>query len=104
MFSKGTTKQKELHGTTSIRDLSGNWANNDNNGVTLKAYKIRFSWDVFSNYYSSFVLLINATLDDDVGSLELNLYLTDKMVKSSISPCGDIYLDSQKVSHSLFKF
>lgn len=102
IFTIGTTRQKELHGSTSIHDLSGNWANNDDVHVTLKAYKIRFSWDVFGNYYSSFVLLINAALDNDVGNLELNLYLTDKMVKSFVSPCGDIHLDPQKVGHSLF--
>ena len=93
---EGTTKRKELHGTTSVHALSGTWANKDDD-VILKAYKMIFSCDQAAQKYSSFVLLIDVTLDDDVGNLEIDLYLVDKVVKSSVFPCGEVHLDSDEV-------
>ncbi|XP_019053854.1 PREDICTED: endoribonuclease Dicer homolog 3b isoform X4 [Nelumbo nucifera] len=95
----GTTKRKELHGTTHIRALSGGWGDKMD-GVTLQAYKIDFSCNLAWVFYSGFVLLIDANLDDDVANAEVELYLTDKLVKSSISPSGQMHLDADQVRRS----
>lgn len=50
-----------------------------------------------SEIYSGFILLIESKLDDDVGNIELDLYLVAKMVKSSISSCGQVHLDAEQV-------
>lgn len=42
-------------------------------------------------------MLLDTILDEDVGCLDIDLYLIDKMVKASISPCGPIQLDVQQV-------
>ncbi|KAL5988342.1 helicase, partial [Asimina triloba] len=94
----GTTKRKELHGTVTVKALSGTWAHREE-CVTLQAYKINFSCDVVGEYYSGFVLLMETTLDDDVACAEIDLYLVDKMVKSSVSPCGEVHLDSEQVKN-----
>ncbi|XP_077233980.1 dicer-like 3 [Tasmannia lanceolata] len=96
----GTTKRKELHGTSIVRALSGTWAHRPNGGVTLQAYKINFSCDRVGEHYSGFVLLVEATLDDDVANTEVDLYLVDKSVKSSISSYGQVHLDSEQVEKS----
>lgn len=92
----GTTKQKELHGTVSIRALSGKWASNPN-GTTFHAYRFEFSCNIIEEIYSGFVLLIESQLDDDVGNFEVDLYLILKTVKSCVSTCGRVYLDADQV-------
>lgn len=92
----GTTKRKELHGTTCIRALSGTWGEKLD-GATFYAYKFDFSCNIISEIYSGFVLLIESNLDDDVGNIELELYLVSKTVKSSVSSCGKVYLDAEQV-------
>ncbi|KAJ8750873.1 hypothetical protein K2173_016054 [Erythroxylum novogranatense] len=92
----GTTKRKELHGTTLIRALSGNWIDNLD-GATFYAYKFHFSCNVKSEIYSGFVLLIESKLDDDVGDIEFDLYLIGKMVKATVSSCGQVYLDAEQM-------
>ncbi|XP_058069603.1 endoribonuclease Dicer homolog 3a [Magnolia sinica] len=95
----GTTKRKELHGTTTVHALSGNWAHKTD-GVTMHAYKIDFACDLVSEHYSGFVLLMETKLDDDVACAKVDLYLVDKMAKSSIFPCGQVHLDSDQVKIS----
>lgn len=99
MAFEGTTKRKELHGTTPIRALSGSWG--ENNHVILNAYKFDFACSIITEMYSGFVLLIESKLDDDVGNLELQLYLVSKTVKATVSSCGQVHLDAEQVKMSL---
>ncbi|GKV00034.1 hypothetical protein SLEP1_g12795 [Rubroshorea leprosula] len=92
----GTTKRKELHGTIQIRALSGSWGGKLDNSI-FQAYKFDFSCNIFTEVYSGFVLLIESKLDDDVGNLELNLYLVGKMVKTSVSLCGQVQFDAKQM-------
>lgn len=92
----GTTKRKELHGTACIHALSGSWGEKLD-GATFHAYKFDFSCSIVSQIYSGFILLIESKLDDDVGNIELDLYLVAKIVKSSISSCGVVHLDAAQV-------
>lgn len=93
---KGTTKRKELHGTTSIRTLTGSWRDNLD-GAVFHAYKFDFSSTIVNDIYSGFVLLIESKLDDDVGNIEMDLYLIGKMVKTTVSSCGQVHLDAEQV-------
>lgn len=93
----GTTKRKELHGTTCIHALSGSWGEKLD-GATFHAYKFDFSCSIVSQIYSGFILLIESKLDDDVGNIELDLYLVAKIVKSSISSCGVVHLDAAQMT------
>ncbi|XP_027354883.1 endoribonuclease Dicer homolog 3a [Abrus precatorius] len=102
----GTTKRKELHGTASIRALSGTWGDRFD-GVKFHAYKFDFTCSIVNEMYSGFVLLIDSRLDDDVGNMELNLYLVSKIVKASVSSCGQVDLNAEqmmkaKCFHELF--
>ncbi|KAI3913389.1 hypothetical protein MKW98_003868 [Papaver atlanticum] len=93
----GTTKRKELHGTTMVRALSGLWAENSN-GVTLHAYKLDFACDQVDVVYSSFVLFLEAKLDDDAANAEVELFsIPNKLIKSSVTPCGQFHLDMEQV-------
>ncbi|XP_042485493.1 endoribonuclease Dicer homolog 3a [Macadamia integrifolia] len=97
----GTTKRKELHGTAMVRALSGTWGGKPD-GVILQAYKINFSCNLVGEFYSGFVLLIDSKLDNDVANAEVELYLIpDKVVKSSVSPCGEVHLDAEQVKNSM---
>ncbi|KAL3819081.1 hypothetical protein ACJIZ3_004986 [Penstemon smallii] len=93
----GTTKRKELHGSISIRMLSGTWGDKVD-GAIFYAYKMDFSCNIPEQKYSSFVLLLETKLDDDVGNNEVHLYLISKFVESSISFCGQIHLDAQQMA------
>ncbi|KAK7363560.1 hypothetical protein VNO77_05706 [Canavalia gladiata] len=102
----GTTKRKELHGTASIHALSGAWGDKPN-GVKFHAYKFEFTCSIVSEIYSGFVLLIESKLAEDLGNMELNLYLVSKIVKASVSSCGQLDLDDEqmmkaKCFHELF--
>ncbi|TKY74841.1 Endoribonuclease Dicer-like 3a [Spatholobus suberectus] len=102
----GTTERKELHGTTNIRALSGAWGDKLD-GAKFHAYKFEFACSVVSEIYCGFVLLIESKLDDDVGNVELDLYLVSKIVKASVSSCGQVDLDAKqmmkaKCFHELF--
>ncbi|XP_050220026.1 endoribonuclease Dicer homolog 3 isoform X2 [Mercurialis annua] len=92
----GTKKRKELHGTTSIRALSGSWGGNLD-GATFHAYKFDFSCNIANEKYSQFILLIESKLDDDVGNFELDLFLIRKTVKASVSFCGQVHLDAEQM-------
>ncbi|XP_057432641.1 endoribonuclease Dicer homolog 3a isoform X2 [Lotus japonicus] len=92
----GTTKRKELHGTASIRALCGAWGNKPE-GANFNAYKFEFTCNIVSEIYSGFVLLIESKLDDDVGNMELDLYLVSKIVKASVSSCGKVDLDAEQM-------
>ncbi|XP_008793257.2 endoribonuclease Dicer homolog 3a-like [Phoenix dactylifera] len=95
----GTTKRKELHGTTTVCALSGTWAH-EKAGVTLQGYKLNFTCDKVGQSYCDFVLLVDARLDEDIASTEIDLYLVDKIVKASVSPCGLIQLDMEQVEEA----
>lgn len=82
--------------------MSGTWAHQKAD-VTLQGYKLEFQCDKVGQNYSNFVLLIDATLDEDVASLELNLYLLDKMAKATVSRCGPIELGMEQVSITSWK-
>ncbi|KAL0327603.1 UNVERIFIED_CONTAM: Endoribonuclease Dicer3a [Sesamum angustifolium] len=91
----GTTKRKELHGSISIRLLSGTWGDD---GAIFNAYRMDFSCNIAVQKYSSFVLLLASKLDDDVGNIEVELYLLSKFVRAFVSSCGQIHLDAQQVA------
>jgi endoribonuclease Dicer len=97
---EGTTKRKELHGTTCIHALSGTW-DEKLDGTIFQAYKFDFSCSMVDEIYSGFVLLIESRLDDDVGNVELDLYLISRMVKSHVSSSGQVHLDSEQVQLKL---
>ncbi|WOL09052.1 endoribonuclease [Canna indica] len=92
----GTTKRKELHGTTTVHVMSGTWIH-QNDGISLQGYKLKFSCNHIGQNYSAFILLIDTILDEDVACMEMDLYLVDKMVKAYISPCGPVALDKEQV-------
>ncbi|KAK7256023.1 hypothetical protein RIF29_29454 [Crotalaria pallida] len=96
LSGEGTTKRKELHGTVCIRALSGTSAASQT-GATFHAYKLDFSCNIIEEIYSGFVLLIESELDDDVGNIEIDLYLISKTVKAHVSSCGKVYLDSKQM-------
>ncbi|KAF1865258.1 hypothetical protein Lal_00004632 [Lupinus albus] len=95
----GTTKRKELHGTTSIRALCGTWGGKLD-GTKFHAYKFDFTCNIVSEIYSGFVLLVESKLDDDVGNMELDLYLISKIVKASVSSCGQVDLDAEQMMNA----
>ncbi|KAI6679821.1 hypothetical protein NL676_033702, partial [Syzygium grande] len=92
----GTTKRKELHGTTSIRALSGAWGEKTD-GAIFEAYKFDFSSSIAGEFYSPFILLIECKLDDDVAYTEVDLYLLKKTVKVLVSSCGQVEVDSEQM-------
>ncbi|CAL8995994.1 unnamed protein product [Prunus brigantina] len=96
----GTTKRKELHGTTCIHTLSGTWGGKLD-GAIFQAYKFDFSCEIVSEFYSGFTLLIESKLADDVGNIELELYLISKTVKSSVSSCGQVHLDGEQMAKAM---
>jgi hypothetical protein len=97
---EGTTKRKELHGTTGVRALYGTWAL-EKNVVKLQGYRLKFSCNQVGQRYSDFVLLVDATLEIEGDNLDIDLYLHDKMVKASVAPCGLLELGVQQVCSSL---
>lgn len=92
----GTTKRKELHGSVSIHMLSGTWGDKPDDAI-FHAYKMDFSCNIAEQKYSSFVLLLESKLADDVGNIEVDLYLLSKFVKASVSSCSQMHLDAQQV-------
>ena len=62
------------------------------------AYKIDFVCDDPDVHYSSFILLVESRLADDVGNFEVDLHLVDRVVKSSVSSCGQVPLDAEQVN------
>ncbi|XP_047049658.1 endoribonuclease Dicer homolog 3a-like [Lolium rigidum] len=95
----GTTKRKELHGTTGVRALYGTWAL-EKNVVKLQGYRLKFSCNQVGQRYSDFVLLVDATLEIEGDNLDIDLYLHDKMVKASVSPCGLLELGVQQMEQA----
>lgn len=98
--NEGTTKRKELHGTTAVHALSGTWAHKSD-AVTLQGFKISFSCDM--EIYADFMLLMEADIDDDVANIEINCFLVNKTAKASVTRWGQVYLDPDQVL-SLFGF
>ncbi|GMJ15749.1 dicer-like 3, DICER-LIKE 3 [Hibiscus trionum] len=92
----GTTKRKELHGTTCVRALSGSWGEPD--AAVFFAYKFNFSCSIDSIVFSAFVLLIETKLPNDVENIELDLYLIGKIVKSHVSLYGKVHLDAEQIT------
>lgn len=93
-----TTKRKELHGTTPIRAISGTWDEKLDDGVKFYAYKMSFKCSIADVTYSSFVLLLESKLDDDVANFELDLYLVSKSVKCKVSSCAELHLNAEQVA------
>ncbi|KAH9619621.1 hypothetical protein KSS87_007949, partial [Heliosperma pusillum] len=94
----GTTKRKELHGMVPVRALSGTWRDKPH-GATFHSYRIDFSCD--NEDFSSFVLLTASNLDHDVANAEIDLYLLDTTAKSSVSPSGEVHLDSDQIKRAM---
>ncbi|XP_010503060.1 PREDICTED: endoribonuclease Dicer homolog 3 isoform X2 [Camelina sativa] len=94
--SAGSKKRKELHGTTCAKALSGTWEKN-NDGAIFQAYKFDFCCNISGEAYSSFSLLLESTLAEDVGKVEMDLYLVRKLVKASVSPCRQIRLTQEEM-------
>lgn len=96
----GTTKRKELHGTTPVRALAGTWHENKDSRV-FHAYTMCFLCSNHEEHFSSFVLLLDTKLDEDVGNVEFDLYLVSKFVKSSVAYYGEIRLDTEQVATAM---
>ncbi|PNT67584.1 hypothetical protein BRADI_3g29287v3 [Brachypodium distachyon] len=93
----GTTKRKELHGTTSVLALTGTWTHESEN-VSLNAYRFDFRCDQEGENYAGFVLLMESALDDDVACSKMDLFLIpNKMVYTTITPCGKIQLNKKQL-------
>ncbi|KAL6883304.1 hypothetical protein ACP4OV_010718 [Aristida adscensionis] len=93
----GTTKRKELHGTINAHALSGTWIH-DSETVTLHTYRFDFRCDQEGENYAGFVLLMESALDDDVAHSEIDLFLIpNKMVYTTITPCGKIQLNKEQL-------
>ncbi|KFK32317.1 hypothetical protein AALP_AA6G226200 [Arabis alpina] len=97
LSAAGSKKRKELHGTTRANALSGTWGENLD-GAIFQAYKFDFSCNISEEAYSIFFLLIESTLAEDVGNVEMDLYLLKKFVKASVSPCGQIRLSDEEMN------
>jgi len=69
----------------------------------LQGYKLNFVCNKVDQKYASFVLLIDAVLDKDVASVDIDLYLVDKMVNAYVSPCGPIHLEAEQVCVTVAK-
>ena len=65
--------------------------------LIFQVYKFDFLSNTPGELYSGFGLLLDTKLDDDVGNIELELYLVSKKVKSSVSFCGQVHLDEEQV-------
>ncbi|XP_074265288.1 endoribonuclease Dicer homolog 3-like [Silene latifolia] len=94
----GTTKRKELHGMVPVRALSGKWRDKLH-GAVLHSYRIDFSCD--SENFSSFLLLTESNLDHDVANAKMDLYLLDRTAISSVSPSGEVHLDSDQIKRGM---
>jgi endoribonuclease Dicer len=71
----------------------------------LQGYKLNFVCDQVGQNYSDFVLLIDANIVKEAATLDIDLYLHDKMVKASVSPCGPFEFDAHQVlSSTLFVY
>ncbi|GMI97873.1 dicer-like 3, DICER-LIKE 3 [Hibiscus trionum] len=92
----GTTKRKELHGTTCIQALCGSWGEKSDD-ADFFAYKFDFKCSIVTVVYSQFVLLIESKLADDVGNTEMDLYLIGKTAKASVSSCGQVHLNAEQM-------
>ncbi|MED6203666.1 helicase [Stylosanthes scabra] len=95
----GTTRRKELHGTASIQALCGT-IEDKLDGAKFYAYRFDFKCSIVSEIFSGFVLLIESKFDDDVGNIELDLYLIKKTVKASLSFCGHVDLNAEQVMYA----
>lgn len=80
--------------------MSGTWGEKLD-GALFYVYKFDFSCDIVTELYSGFILLIESELADDVGNIELELYLVSKRVKASVSSCGQVHLNGEQVHHKL---
>ncbi|PWZ54428.1 Endoribonuclease Dicer 3b [Zea mays] len=93
----GTTKRKELHGTINVHGLSGNWIH-ESETVILNAYTFDFRCDQEGELFAGFVLLMESVLDDDVARSEIDLFLIpNKMVYTTMTPCGKIQLNKEQL-------
>ncbi|KAL8153073.1 hypothetical protein V2J09_010833 [Rumex salicifolius] len=97
----GTTKRKELHGITHIRSLAGSWSWKAC-AATYHAYKIVFPCDIDDEICSSFILFTESRLDDDVTSTKIDLHVqSNKVIPSSISPCGQMCFDVDQIARAM---
>uniref|UniRef100_A0A0D3HEX0 Uncharacterized protein n=1 Tax=Oryza barthii TaxID=65489 RepID=A0A0D3HEX0_9ORYZ len=93
----GTTKRKELHGTTCVLALSGTWIH-DSENITLNTYRIDFLCDQEGENYAGFVLLMEPELDDDVALSKMDLFLIpNKMVYTTVTPRGKVQLNKKQL-------
>ncbi|KAF2914107.1 hypothetical protein DAI22_10g137500 [Oryza sativa Japonica Group] len=93
----GTTKRKELHGTTCVLALSGTWIH-DSENITLNTYRIDFLCDQEGENYAGFVLLMEPELDDDVAPSKMDLFLIpNKMVYTTVTPRGKVQLNKKQL-------
>uniref|UniRef100_K4AJR2 Uncharacterized protein n=1 Tax=Setaria italica TaxID=4555 RepID=K4AJR2_SETIT len=93
----GTTKRKELHGTINVHGLSGNWIHGSET-ATLNTYRFDFVCDQEGEIYAGFVLLMESVLDDDVANSKIDLFLIpNKMVYTTVTPCGKIQLNKEQL-------
>ncbi|GLJ31492.1 hypothetical protein SUGI_0631970 [Cryptomeria japonica] len=91
----------ELHSTAKIDALSDSW-DEDETGVTLNVYELRFtSRSNNDKTYSNFAFLMKSELDDDITNTEIDLFVTtDKIVNSEFLPRGQMTLDLTQMKNA----
>jgi endoribonuclease Dicer len=100
----GTTKRKELHGTINAIALSGSWIHESEN-VMLNTYRFDFVCDQEGENYAGFVLLMESALDDDVACSNMDLFLIpNKMVYTTVTPCGKVQLNRKQVGQEIITY
>lgn len=73
---------------------------NESETVTLNTYRFDFVCDQEGEIYAGFVLLMESVLDDDVAHSKIDLFLIpNKMVYTTVTPCGKMQLKRGQVVH-----
>ena len=71
----------------------------------MNAYRFGFLCDQEGENYAGFVLLMESALDDDVACSKMDLFLIpNKMVYTTVTPCGKVQLDKKQVVQEIIAY
>ncbi|EFJ29552.1 hypothetical protein SELMODRAFT_91347, partial [Selaginella moellendorffii] len=94
----GSTKLKELFPSIKSTTYQRQWITTSTD-IILHIYALIFHPEENGSTYTNFGLLFDAALDDDVGNIEVNLYLTkNRAVKAKLSSAGQRRVDSVQLA------
>ncbi|XP_024528687.1 endoribonuclease Dicer homolog 3a isoform X2 [Selaginella moellendorffii] len=94
----GSTKLKELFPSIKSTTYQRQWITTSTD-IVLHIYALIFHPEENGSTYTNFGLLFDAALDDDVGNIEVNLYLTkNRAVKAKLSSAGQRRVDSVQLA------